>query len=80
MDKLNKSPEMDFSTSGNIAERWRMWKQTVELNLDVTMSGKHEPEKCKAFLYIIGKEGKKYLTLLFFQRRKGQIHAFVNQI
>ena len=47
MDKLNQPPEMDFSTSGIIAERWKMWKQTVELYLDVTISGKPEPENAK---------------------------------
>ena len=66
MDKLNQPPEMDFSTSGNIAERWRMWKQTVELYLDVTMSGKPEPEKCKAFLYVIGKEGREIFNTFVF--------------
>ena len=66
MDKLNQPPEMDFSTSGNIAERWKMWKQTVELYLDVTMSGKPEPEKCKAFLCVIGKEGREIFNTFVF--------------
>ena len=45
MDKLHQPAEMDFSTSGNIAERWKSWKQTVQLYLDVAMSEKTEKEK-----------------------------------
>ncbi|MCG7876437.1 MAG: RNase H-like domain-containing protein [Candidatus Thiodiazotropha endolucinida] len=67
MDKLHQPAEMDFSTSGNIAERWKMWKQTVQLYLDVAMADKSEKEQCKALLYIIGKDGREIYNTFVLQ-------------
>ena len=81
MDKLSQPPEMDFSTSGNNVERWRMWKQTVELYLDVTMSGKPELEKCKALLYVIGKEGREiFYTIVFPVEEKDKFTPLLAKI
>ena len=45
------------------------------------MSAKLEPEKCKAFLYVIGKEGREiFNTFVFSRGRKGQIYTIVSQI
>ena len=81
MDKLHQPAEMDFSISGNIAERWKSWKQTVQLYLDVAMSEKTEKEKCKAFLYVIGKEGRENIQHVCFRRRtEGQMRTSVRKV
>ena len=43
----------------------------MELSLDVTMPG--VPEKCKAFLYVIGKEGREIFNTCF---SKGKTDTF----
>ena len=80
MDKLHQPAEMDFSTSGNIAERWKSWKQTVQLYLDVAMSEKTEKEKCKAFLYVIGKEGREiFNTFVFAEEQKDKLEPLLEK-
>ena len=51
MDKLQPS-EMDFSSSVNIAERWKQWKQTVQLYLDISMTDKTEADQCKTHHHV----------------------------
>ena len=79
MDKLHQPAEMDFSTSGNIAERWKSWKQTVQLYLDVAMSEKTEKEKCKAFLYVIGKEGREIFNTFVFAEQKDKLEPLLEK-
>lgn len=67
---------MDFSTTEgtNVAEKWRKWKQTMELYLTLSMTGKSEKEKCGAFLYIIGQAGRDvYNTMTFSDEEKDKI-------
>ena len=59
MDKVRQPPELDFTSSeGNLSERWKRWKQTINLSMDVCLKGTTEKEKCSAFLYIIGQDGR----------------------
>jgi hypothetical protein len=59
MDKLRQPPELQFvSSDGDLSERWKRWIQTVNLYLDVCMKDASEKERCSAFLYIIGQDGR----------------------
>ena len=59
MDKLRQPPELQFILSdGDLSERWKRWIQTVNLYMDVCMKDASEKERCSAFLYIIGQDGK----------------------
>lgn len=59
MDKLRQPPELDFTSSeGNLSEWWKRWKQTMNLHMDVCMKEATEKEKCSAFLYVIGQDGR----------------------
>ncbi|GFO24445.1 Pol polyprotein [Plakobranchus ocellatus] len=60
MEHLKQPPELDFSaaTDVSLAERWRKWSQTMRLYIDLAMTEKSEKEKCAAFLYILGIEGR----------------------
>ncbi|XP_069128365.1 uncharacterized protein [Argopecten irradians] len=74
-------PELDLITSdGNIAERWRKWEQTMRLYLDIALSGKNEKEKCSAFLYIIGQDGRDvYNTMNFEEGQANKIEPLFNK-
>ena len=60
MEHIKPPNEMDFSTvdGTSVAEKWRRWRQTMELFIELSMSDKSEKEKCNAFLYIIGQAGR----------------------
>ena len=60
MDNLKPPGELDLATSGpiTIAERWRQWKQTMQLFIELIMPRKSEREKCSVFLYTIGQAGR----------------------
>ena len=60
MDHLKPPPELDLSSTGptTIAERWRQWKQTMQLFIELSMADKSEKEKCSVFLYTIGQAGR----------------------
>ena len=60
MDNLKPLAELDLCTYGptTIAERWRRWKQTMRLFIELAMADKSEKEKCSAFLYTIGQAGR----------------------
>ena len=73
MEQLKQPPEMDFAVSDvtNLPEKWRKWKHTAELYLSLAMPNKSEKEKCQAFLYIIGQQGRDiYETLNFSEDEK----------
>ena len=57
-DKMDL-PELDFmSREGNLSERWKRWKETMNLYMNVCLKGATEKEKCSAFLDVIGKDGR----------------------
>ena len=59
MDKLRQQPELDFTSyEGNLSERWKRWRQTMNLYMDVCLKGATEKEKCSAFLYVIEQDGR----------------------
>ena len=65
MEQFRPPPEMDFSTAdgANIAEKWRKWKQIMDLYLTLAMMDKSEKG---AFLYMIGQTGQDiYNTMTF---------------
>ena len=70
MDKLHQPSEMDVSSSGNLVERWKQWKQTIQLYLDIAMADKTEADQCKTLLYVIGKEGRTFSIRSRLQKQK----------
>ena len=60
MEHIKPPIEMDFSTMDgtSVAEKWRRWRMTMELFIELSMSDKSEKEKCSAFLYIISQAGR----------------------
>ena len=65
MERSIKPPqEMSFSTTDpvDIVERWRRWKETMELYLRLNMSDSSEKDQCAAFRYIIGQDGRDIFT------------------
>ena len=72
MDELHQPAEMDFSSTGNMVERW---KQTVELYLDIAMA-----EKCKTLLYVIGRYGREiFNTFTFADREKDKLDKLIDK-
>lgn len=73
MEHLKQPPEMDFADM-NLSERWRRWKQTMQLYLSLSMADKSEKEQCSAFLYIIGQDGREiYNTFTFLENETDKI-------
>ncbi|CAC5369075.1 unnamed protein product [Mytilus coruscus] len=71
---LKQPPVMNFSSDGNMAERWKKWRQTMELYLDVAMTEAEEKDTCKALLYVIGQEGQDIFNTFNIQEGdKGKI-------
>ena len=78
MEHLKPPLELDFSTTGHttLPERWRQWKQAMELFIELAMAGKSEKEKCSAFLYMIGQTGRDiYNTMTFVESEVDKITA-----
>ena len=76
MEQFRPPPEMDFSTAdgANVAEKWRKWKQTMDLYLSLAMSDKSEKDKCGAFLYMIGQTGRDiYNTMTFAEGEENKL-------
>ena len=65
MEHIKSPGEMDFSTTDSISvlEKWRMWKQAMELYLTLALSDKSEKEQCCAFLYLNGQSGRDIMRL-----------------
>ncbi|KAL5488586.1 hypothetical protein EMCRGX_G017553 [Ephydatia muelleri] len=51
---------MDFTITDSVtlAEKWRRWRQTMELYLNLSIPDKSDKEKCSIFLYLIGQTGR----------------------
>ena len=66
MDNLKPPGELDFSTTGitTIAEKWREWKQTMQLFIELTMMKLSEKEKCSAFLIMIGQTDREIYNIM----------------
>lgn len=74
MSQLKQPPELHFDDTTDLSERWRRWRQTTQLYLDLSMAGKPEKEKCSVFLYVIGLEGREiYNTFTFAEGEKDKI-------
>ena len=72
--------EMDFSSSVNILERWKQWKQTIQLYLDIAMADKTEADQCKTLLYVIGKEGREiFNTFTFAEAEKDKLDKLLEK-
>ncbi|CAC5418934.1 unnamed protein product [Mytilus coruscus] len=71
---LKQPPEMNFSSDGNMTERWKKWRQTMELYLDVALSEAEKENTCKALLNVIGQEGRDIFNTFDIQEGdKGKI-------
>ena len=67
---------MDFSTADgiNIAEKFRKWKQTMDLYLTLAVLEKSEKDKCGTFLYMIGQTGRDiYDTMTFAEKEESKL-------
>nr|XP_034322405.1 uncharacterized protein K02A2.6-like [Crassostrea gigas] len=75
MKHLRPPPELDFSSSdGNLPGKWRKWEQTMRLFLNIAMHERDEKDKCSAFLYIIGQDGREiFNTMTISQDDKDKI-------
>ena len=60
MDVLRVPGELDLFTTDSVSiqEKWRKWRQAMELYLQFSMSAKSEKEKCSTFLYLIDQSGR----------------------
>ena len=77
---LKQPPEMNFSRDENMSERWKKWRQTMELYLDVAMSETEEKNRCKALLYVIGQDGRDiYNTFIIQEGNKDKIAPLFTQ-
>ena len=79
--KLDPPTAMVFSTDGGqLPERWKSWKETMKLYLDLSMNDKNEKEQCKAILYIIGEEGRKiHSTWSFTEEEKDKVDILLKK-
>ena len=82
MDQLKPPPELDFSTTGHtsLPERWRQWKQTMQLYIELTMKNKSQKEKCSVFLYAIGQTGRDvYHTMTLSEDEQDKIDVLFSK-
>ena len=76
MEFLKAPSELDLSTTDSISiqEKWRKWRQAMELYLQFSMSEKTEKERCGAFLYLIGQSGRDvYNTMTITNAEKDKL-------
>jgi hypothetical protein len=43
--QFKQPPEMDVSHEGNLSEKWKIWKQTMNLYLEDALNERSEKEK-----------------------------------
>ena len=78
MEHLKPPTEMVFSTDdgSSIAEKWRCWRQAMELYLNLSIPDKSDKEKCAVFLYVIGSTGRDiYNSMVFGNDEKDKINV-----
>ena len=73
MEHLKPPTEMVFSTDdgSSIAEKWRCWRQAMELYLNLSISDK---KKCAVFLYVIGSTGRDIYNSMVFGDEQDKIN------
>ncbi|CAC5393322.1 unnamed protein product [Mytilus coruscus] len=77
---FKQPPEMDFSHEDNLSEKWKRWKQTMNLYLEVAMGEKTEKEQCRAVLYVIGLEGREiYKTFNFGENEADKLEVLLKK-
>ncbi|CAC5398679.1 unnamed protein product [Mytilus coruscus] len=77
---FKQPPEMDFSHEDNLSEKWKRWKQTMNLYLEVAMGEKTEKEQCRAVLYVIGLEGREiYNTFNFGENEADKLEVLLKK-
>ena len=82
MDCLKPPPELDLSSTGptTIAEKWRQWKQTMQLFIKLKMGDKSKQQKCSAFLYTIGQVGRDvYNTMTLAEEEQNKIDILLSK-
>ncbi|CAC5360616.1 unnamed protein product [Mytilus coruscus] len=78
---FKQPPEMDFSHEDNLSEKWKRWKQTMNLYLEVAMGEKTEKEQCRAVLYVIGLEGREiYNTFNFGENEADKLEVLLKKL
>ncbi|CAC5373079.1 unnamed protein product [Mytilus coruscus] len=70
---FKQPPEMDFSHEDNLSQKWKIWKQTMNLYLEVAMGEKTEKEQCRVILYVIGLEGREIYNTFNFGENEADI-------
>ncbi len=62
--------EINFSTNDQLTlcEKWRRWKETMQLYLGLNMSKASEKEQCAAFRYLIGQDGRDIYNTMAFEK------------
>ena len=72
MENLKPPDEMDFLSTGatDVAEKWRKWKQTMELYIQLSLDSKSKKEKCSTFLCIIGQGGRNIYNAMTLQENE----------
>ena len=72
--KAPSEPDLSTTDSVSIQEKWRKWRQAMELYLQFSMSEKTEKERCGAFLYLIGQSGRDvYYTMTITDAEKDKL-------
>ena len=69
MENLKPPGEMDFTSTGAtyVAEKWRKWKQTMELYIQLCLDSKSEKG---TFLYVIGQRGHNIYNAMMLQENE----------
>ncbi|CAC5421262.1 unnamed protein product [Mytilus coruscus] len=71
---------MDFSHENNLFEKWKRWKQTMNLYLEVAMCEKTEKEQRRAVLYVIGLGGREiYNTFNFGENEADKLEVLLKK-
>ena len=80
MEQLKPLGEIDFTITDSVtlAEKWRRWRQTMELYLNLSIPDTSEKEKCSIFLYLIGQTGSYiHSTMTLTNKEKDKIEIKV---
>ncbi|CAC5418952.1 unnamed protein product [Mytilus coruscus] len=77
---FKQPPEIDYSHEDNLSEKWKRWKQTMNLYLEVAMGEKTEKEQCRAVVYVIGLEGREiYNTFNFGENEADKLEVLLKK-
>eukprot|EP00731_Ephydatia_muelleri_P013912 Em0007g1222a len=76
MNLLKAPSELDLSTTDSVSipEKWRKWRQAMELYIEFSLAEESEKEQCCAFLYLIGQSGRDvHSTMKFTNEEKDKV-------